>query len=78
VADLIQDYLTSNNDPYAPPAPKRSNKFDPYQTYDFYCIDIIYDRAFPNEVFKKFLAVEVMTPHGVIECDFTAIAIAYP
>jgi uncharacterized protein (DUF1684 family) len=69
------------NDSYLPTISKPSlQQYDNYQIHDLYCRDIIFtDTTLGNTniVFKKFLAVETVSPVGSIECDFNAIANQY-
>ena len=86
MADDISIYLAvdTNN----PSIPKPSlQQYDNYQIHDLYCDDIVYQPSVLNYqpvlppqpvLFKNFLAVEAYSPHGVIDCDFDAIAITYP
>jgi hypothetical protein len=84
MSGIIQAALIDSNDPFAPSVSRpEAQKWNSYQDYDLYCIDIEYVGtaqypAFPTEKFKKFLAVEMATPYGEILCDFEAIANTYP
>lgn len=68
-------------DSYLPATPiPAAQKYDNYQIHNFYCRDIIYDNPADsdrNVLFKKFLAVEKVSPYGEIECDFDAIVNQY-
>lgn len=65
-------------DDYLPVIPKPSlQQYDNYQIHDLYCEDIYYPTAKPPVFFKSFLAVERVSPHGEIECDFNQIAMDY-
>ena len=77
------------NDAYRPPIDKPSlGGYDPYQIHDIYCDDIEYQPLTdsnnnpidpPDPIkFKNWLAVERISPKGVIECNFEAIAVQYP
>lgn len=58
-------------------------QYDNYEIHDFYCDDINYSVANVAKPelsvkFQNWLAVERVSPHGIIECDFEAIALLYP
>jgi hypothetical protein len=82
----IYSYLP--NDSYKPPIDKPElGQYDNYQIHDMYCDDIIYQKLIivgkdvtpPIPVkFKNFLAVERVSPTGLIDCDFNSIASSYP
>jgi hypothetical protein len=74
------------NDIYKPSVSKPSlQQYDNYQIHDMYCIDIIYSSipslptaSVPPSVKQKaWLAVERVSPLGLISCDFGAIAETY-
>lgn len=72
-------------DIYLPPVPKPPlQQWDNYQIHDLYCEDIVYVTALETTdkpdriIFRNFLAVERFNPIDAIECDFEAIAKAYP
>lgn len=72
-------------DNYLPTDSKPSlQQYDNYQIHDLYCEDIIYQAIegtsfVPDPVRnRRFLAVERVSPHGSIECNFEAIATAHP
>lgn len=83
MTDNISTYLA--NDSHKPLAPKPSlQQYDNYQIHDLYCEDIIYQPFSPGGFVpesrqnKKFLAVERVSPHESVECNFEAIATTYP
>lgn len=80
----MSDYLGYSDD-RLPPIPKPSlQQYDNYQIHDLYCRDIEYlplpatATVPPPLLFKRWLAVERVSIHGAIECDFEAIANLYP
>jgi hypothetical protein len=83
----MSDYL-GHVDGYLPVAGVPSaQQYDNYGIYDLFCSDIIYQslvvlgKTIPAPVSKlnrNFLAVERVSPYGLINCDFEAIALIYP
>lgn len=82
----IQSYLIAGSDNYRPQTSKPSlQQWDNYQIHDVYCTDVIGVKENSGFVESKnnianeseFLAVQVYAPE-VIECNFNAIALAYP
>jgi hypothetical protein len=88
MSDPISFWLSQANDRYAPPDSKPSlQQWDNYQIHDLYCDDVLYQPLVvgsktispPADAKRNnFLAVERVSPHGSIDCDFEAIAVAYP
>jgi hypothetical protein len=88
MSTLVQDALIDNNDDYRPIVVKPElQQWDNYQINDLYCNDIDYLPIVisgitvsppPSLIFKNFLAVEKACIYPAIECDFEAIAVAYP
>jgi hypothetical protein len=88
MSQTIEEYFAVNPDPYAPKIFKEElAQYDNYQIHDLYCNDIFWDALTidgrqispPNpSLFNNFLAVEKISLHGTIECNFEAIALAHP
>ena len=83
------DIWQGRDDSYKPNNFKESlAQYDNYQIHDLYCVDIVYSSIQtgsglivpppPQNKFRSFLGVERVSPFGVINCNFEAIAIAYP
>jgi hypothetical protein len=74
------------NDNYKPVISKPSlQQYDNYQINNIFSIDIVYTplpqapniAPPPPQVRKSFLAVEMVSPVGMIDCDFNHIANTY-
>jgi hypothetical protein len=72
----MPSYLGAD-DNYLPLISKPSlQQYDNYQIHDLYCVDIV-ESPTNIKLFKQFLAVERVSPHGEINCDFNQIAELY-
>ena len=83
MADNISTYLP--DDEYKPSISKPSlQQYDNYQIYSVYCEDIVYSSLpassnIPIPVKQRnFLAVQSMSPSGLIKCNFSEIVDLYP